>query len=126
MYTIFLDCELGSRYATVTVRKAKSLLQESIKYAIYDELIFRDPVAGLVAIGKDGKSSELKFLEEPQMKAMVNYIQDVSITERNASDEMILLALNTGARYEELAALTWSDISQNAIDINKAWDQKER
>ncbi|WP_419154674.1 tyrosine-type recombinase/integrase [Weissella bombi] len=118
--------ELGSRYATVTVRKAKSLLQESIKYAIYDELIFRDPVSGLVAVGKDGKSAELKFLEEPQMKAMVNYIQDIAITERNVSDEMLLLALNTGARYEELAALTWNDISQNAIDINKAWDDKGR
>ncbi|MFL2019343.1 tyrosine-type recombinase/integrase [Weissella hellenica] len=117
---------LGEKYATATVRKTRSLVHEAIKSAIYDELIFKDPMNGLNAMGKDGKSAELKFLEEPQMKAVVNYIQEITITERNESDEMILLALNTGARYEELAGLTWSDIKPAAIDINKAWDQFER
>lgn len=117
---------LGEKYATATVRKTRSLVHEAIKSAIYDELIFKDPMNGLNAIGKDGKSAELKYLEEPQMKALVNYIQEIPLFDRMASDEMILLALNTGARYEELAGLTWSDIKNGAIDINKAWDQFER
>jgi integrase len=113
--------QLGERYSTETVRKARSIMHQAIKSAMYDELIFKEPIEGIKAVGKDGKSADLKYLEEPQMKALVDYIQASPAASRDASDVMILLALNTGARYEELAALTWVNLNPGGISINKAW-----
>lgn len=117
---------LGEQYALETSKKVYNIIHQSIKSAIYDGIIFKDPLVGITLTGKDGKNKELKFLEEPQMKALADYITDISLSERTDSDMMILLALNTGARYEELAGLTWHDINPGQIGINKAWDQIDR
>jgi integrase len=118
--------QLGNLYSTETVRKTRSIIHQAIKEALYSELIFKDPIDGIKAIGKDGKSADMKYLEEPQMKALVDEIQSVPPVERDASDMLILLALNTGARYEELSGLTWTDLRPGLISINKAWDQFTR
>lgn len=114
---------LGSRYALETSKKVYNIIHQSIKSAMYDEIIFKDPLLGIALTGKDGKNKDLKFLEEPQMKALADYITNIELSQRTDSEMIILLALNTGARYEELAGLTWQDIRPGLIDINKAWDQ---
>ncbi|WPQ68389.1 tyrosine-type recombinase/integrase [Weissella paramesenteroides] len=118
--------DLAKDYAFSTVKKLKTYLVQSIKGALYDNLISTDPTIGLTYTGKDGKNRELKFLEEPQMKALIEYLTTIPVFERSVSDMMIIMALNTGARYEEVAALTWGDITNNSISINKAWDQVSR
>ncbi len=117
---------LAKDYAFSTVKKLKTYLVQSIKGALYDGLISTDPTIGLTYTGKDGKNKDLKFLEEPQMKALIEFLTSIPIFERSVSDMMIIMALNTGARYEEVAALTWSDLTSNSISINKAWDQVSR
>lgn len=117
---------LAKKYSDETVNKVRNIMHQAIKSAIYDDIIFKDPIDGIYAKGKQGKSSDLKYLEEPQMKALVDYIQSINLTDRTDSDMMILLALNTGVRYEEAAALTWQDMNQGVISINKAWEQVER
>lgn len=117
--------ELGNRYSHETVSKVKAQLHQAIKNAIYDGLIAKDPIDGIKVTGKDGKNRELKFLEEPQMMALMGTIQDIEPEKRSASDMMILLGINTGARYEELAGLTWRDIHDSSISINKSWGEKD-
>lgn len=117
---------LAEQYSNETVRKVRNIMHQAIKAAIYDNIIFKDPIDGIYAKGKQGKSSELKYLEEPQMKELIHYIESIEINERNNSDMMILLALNTGVRYEEAAGLTWKDIQNGMISINKAWEQAEQ
>jgi integrase len=122
----YLLNQLGQRYSTETVRKTRSILHDAIKSAMYDELIFKDPMIGVSATGKDGKDKQLKFLEADEMKRLVDAIQSQPVEERSYSDMMILLALNTGARYEEIAGLGWQDIKPGKIVINKAWEQMIR
>ena len=117
---------LGKRYSHETVSKVRAQLHQAIKNAIYDGLIAKDPIDGIKITGKDGKNKELKFLEEPQMIALMGTIQDIAPEKRSASDMMILLGINTGARYEELAGLTWRDIRPDSISINKSWGEKDR
>ncbi|KAA8455280.1 site-specific integrase [Weissella paramesenteroides] len=117
---------LAKDYAFSTVKKLKTYMVQAIKGALYDNLISTDPTIGLTYTGKDGKNRELKFLEEPQMKALIEYLTTIPVFERSVSDMMIIMALNTGARYEEVAALTWGDLINSSISINKAWDQVSR
>lgn len=112
---------LAKKYSLETVQKVKNQLHQSIKSAIYDGLIIRDPMADIKAKGKDGKNKELKFLEEKQINDLVSYILNKPIYMRTSSDMMIYIDIFTGARYEELAALKWKDVSNNSININKAW-----
>ncbi|GAK30691.1 phage integrase [Weissella oryzae SG25] len=114
---------LGKRYATETVQKIKYQLHQALKSALYEGIIIRDPITDIAITGKDGKHKDLKFLEEPQIKALASYIQEIQPSERSYSDMMIYLGLFTGARYEELAALTWNDFINGYIDINKSWNQ---
>ena len=118
--------ELGRHYSIETTNKIKSHVKQCIQNAIYDEIIYKDPTNGLIITGKGGKSKQLKFLEEHQMKSLIKHIQTISLETRSISDEMILTALNTGARYEEIAALTWNDLEGNSISINKAWEEKDK
>lgn len=115
--------DLAIVYSFSTVKRIKTYMTQSIHDAVYDGLISKDPTAGLTYTGKDGKNKELKVLEETQMKALINYINDIPIFERNTSDMMIITTLNTGMRYEEVSALTWNDVTSSSISINKAWDQ---
>lgn len=114
---------LGKRYATETVQKVKNQLHQALKSALYEGIIIRDPITDIAITGKDGKHKDLKFLEEAQIKALASYIQDIQPSERSYSDMMIYLGLFTGARYEELAGLTWNDFTNGYIDINKSWNQ---
>lgn len=115
---------LGQKFAYSTSKKMRMYVRSAIKNAIYDDLIHKDPTQGIVITGRENKSKELKFLEEAQMSQLVSYIQDIPNTTRSISDQMILVALNTGARYQEIAALTWDDIAEGNISINKAWEQQ--
>lgn len=115
--------QLAQKYAYSTNRKVRMYIRSSLQSVIYDGLIYRDSTQGIVITGKEGKSKDLKFLEEKQMSDVIQLIQSKPITERNISDEMILTGLYTGARYQEIAALTLSDIEPGMISINKAWEQ---
>ncbi|GAK31864.1 phage integrase [Weissella oryzae SG25] len=114
---------LGKNYSTETVQKVKNQLHQAMKSALYEGIILRDPITDISVSGRDGKHRDLKFLEEAQIKALASYIQEIQPSERSYSDMMIYLGLFTGARYEELAALTWNDFTNGYIDINKSWNQ---
>jgi len=118
--------EVSDVYARSTNKRIKSYMCQAIKVALYDEKISKDPTLGLTYSGKDGKDKELKFLEDDQMRSLIHEIENKAILERSASDMMILSALQTGARYEELAALKWSDLTSDTISITKAWDQVDK
>ncbi|MDR3189883.1 MAG: tyrosine-type recombinase/integrase [Lactobacillaceae bacterium] len=114
---------IGANYSKSSARKIKNIMHQSIKGALYDDLIYKDPMLDIVLTGRESKDSSLKFLEIPQMKALVDEIQTMDITQRSTADMMILTAIMTGARYAEIAGLTWRDIGNNSININKSWDQ---
>ncbi|KRN77459.1 tyrosine-type recombinase/integrase [Weissella minor] len=118
--------QLGTKNAYSTNQKVRMYIRSSLQNAIYDGLIYRDATQGVVITGKDGKSKDLKFLETKQMADVIQLIQSIPIAERTISDEMILTGLYTGARYQEIAALTLSDIKPGLISINKAWEQFEK
>lgn len=115
--------KLGEEKAYSTSSKLRMYIRAALKNAQYDGLISKDPTVGLVITGNEGKSKDLKFLEEKQMSDLIELMQDIPSIERTISDQMILTALYTGARYQEIAALTPSDIRPGLISINKAWEQ---
>ncbi|MFP7242394.1 tyrosine-type recombinase/integrase [Pediococcus pentosaceus] len=114
---------IGGKFAYSTSKKMRMYVRGAIRNAIYDDIITKDATEGVVLTGTASKDRDLKFLEAPQMKQLIDYIQSIKPENRSASDEMILVGIETGARYQEVAALTWQDLLINKISINKAWEQ---
>lgn len=114
---------LGQHYAYDTCRKVRTFIKSSIKYAMYDGLIHKDPTLDLTITGAESKRSDLKYLEANQLRDLLKYINDIPVCERNASDCMILISCNTGMRYQEVAALTLNDLSDTSIKVDKAYEQ---
>lgn len=116
--------DFGKTHAIETARKIKMHVHQMAEAAIIDEKLSKDFTASTKVTGSDGKSSDMKFLEADDMKKLVDHINERPVVTRPVTDMMILTALHTGARYSEIAGLTWTDIDfdNSQVSINKTWD----
>lgn len=114
---------IAKRYARWSVVKINSYVHQAVQAALYDDVVYKDPTDGIIISGNDNDKKELNFLEEHEMKSLIKSIAEKDIDKIAPAEMMIVTALYTGARFGELAALTWADINDDIIDINKSWDR---
>lgn len=116
--------EFGKTHAIETARKIRMHVHQMAEAAIIDEKLSKDFTIGTNVTGLSGKDADMKFLEADDMKKLVDHINERPISARPVTDMMILSALHTGARYSEIAGLTWTDIDfiNEKISFNKTWD----
>lgn len=117
--------DFGETHALTTARKMKMLIKQVAVAAIADGYISKDFTYNTRVTGLDSKDTDLKFLEEPDMKALADYIESKPIQTRAVTDMMILTAMQSGARYAEIAGLEWTDVDfdSSLIHIETTWDQ---
>lgn len=115
----------GKTHGVNTARKMRTLIKQVSVAAIADGYISKDFTYHTKVTGQEPKSADMKFLEEDDMKALVDYIESKPLVNRAVTDMMILTALQSGARYAEIAGLEWRDIDfeRGLIHIETTWDQ---
>lgn len=115
----------GKTHGVNTARKMRTLIKQVAVAAIADGYISKDFTYRTNITGQEPKPADLKFLEEDDMKALADYISSKPLTIRAVTDMMIITALQSGARYAEIAGLEWPDVNfeKGFIRIETTWDQ---
>jgi integrase len=127
MYQRFLN-DFSENHATATVAKRHIYIRACIKDAIEDGVIVKDPTYKAVIKGeKEEKSEELKYLNFDEVKKLTAEIRK-EMRLKYMSRYFILFGIATGARFSEIAGMTWDcvDFKNKAVTINKAWDFKDK
>lgn len=115
----------GANHAPSTVRKVNGFIRASVKSAILDDYLVKDFTQGVELVYNKDRAWHVKYLNLAEIKRLIKYL-DKHLNPNHTSSYMILTAIYTGMRKEEIQALTWSDIDFNnsTISISKAYDEK--
>ncbi|OQP07596.1 site-specific integrase [Geobacillus sp. 46C-IIa] len=127
MYQKFIN-EIAKNHSTATVQKRHTYIKSCLRDAIEDGIITRDPTYKVIIKGEvETKSEELKYLNFDEVKKLVAEIKR-DMKPRYISRYIILFAIATGARFSEIAGLTWDcvDFKNKTVTINKTWDFKDK
>lgn len=119
---------LLNRYAEthekVTVEGFHHMLKAAILDAIDDGIIVKNPTRKVTIKGKKARKKRRKYLSMQEVEQLINVL-NLQPDEINR-DWMILLALKTGMRLEEILGLQVKnfDFQNLTISIEKAFDYK--
>lgn len=121
VYQEFLN-EYGKNHAPDTVRKLNSCLRSCVKSAILDDYLIKDFTQSVSVIGNKKMNLDVEYLNLKEIKALLKEAEN-HLDWRYTSRFMIIAAIFTGMRKEELQALTWSDVDfiHQTINVDKAW-----
>lgn len=111
--------EYSSTHSKNTMKILAYQIRTSLKDAVIDEYLPKDPSLRLIAGGQQGKSADAKYLNGDDFKRLQQYLY--SQTSRFAA--ITLIGLETGMRYGEIAALNKHDVNLNfkSIDVNNSY-----
>lgn len=124
-YQLFIN-DFGSDHAPDTVKKTNSIIRSCIKSAMIDKLLTDDFTQNIELKWNEAKKMTVDYLSVQEIQLLSKTIQQ-RLDPRYTSYYMLLTAIYTGMRLQEIAALRWEDINFNwhTIDINKAWNYKQ-
>ena len=106
----------SSRVSASTIRQAVKLLRRFYKYAAAQNIV--NDVSGDLVLPVVKKKKTDQSVEVFTDKELRTFLDDTPKEHRLRL--LVILAINTGARIGELLALTYDDITQDQIRINKA------
>lgn len=123
-YQRFIN-EYGENHSPETVKKVNTIFRACIRSAVTDGIINKDFTSQVNLVANKDKERQVEYLSVAELKEL----KEATLKGRTrhfTSRYMILTAIYTGMRPEEIKALTWEDINyqEHTIDINKAWDSK--
>ncbi|WP_261809519.1 tyrosine-type recombinase/integrase [Levilactobacillus humaensis] len=121
-YQRFLN-RYGKAHALASSKKVNTQIRAAVRSAMEDGIIPIDFTSHTSISGHASKDRRLKFLDVGQMQALIAYLK-TDISAARPTKMMALVALFTGARFAEVAGLTWDDIAMDdgTISISKSWD----
>lgn len=115
--------EFGKEHEKQTVQDFHHQLKGSLRDAVDDDYIKKDPTNRIKVTGKIKVQKKDKYVSEEEVKLL---IKDLDLGNEFNYDWMIYLALKTGLRFSEVAGLTVNDFDfENfVIHVNKTWNYK--
>lgn len=121
-YVQFLDA-YAADHSKESVQKVNTYIRAMVRDAISEQIIFSDFTLGAKNNGKPGKPESTKYLTIAQFQALVKAVED-HLSLRAVTAYMIYFAAYTGARIEEVAAISWDriDWQHNRVTIDRAYD----
>ena len=113
--------DLTNRYSPARVKKAGTVYNQVLNWAVADQLIPTNPMQRAQQLSKGsfypkpGVKAEIFFLSKDQVRALANAIEQHSL--------MILVLAFTGVRFGEITALQVKDIDLlgKRINVQRAW-----
>ncbi|MCI1892943.1 MAG: site-specific integrase [Schleiferilactobacillus harbinensis] len=124
-YTAFI-LNYSKNHARESVKKVNSAVRGMIRDALAERVMYSDFTLGVKNTGQPGKDVSKKYLNEQQLHALLVETKKHMHYPVVTSFE-ILIAAFTGARYEELAALTWDRVNWETSEVtfDRAYDYAE-
>lgn len=121
-YQQFIN-DFGKNHAKGTVERLHAQIKSCVKSALADGIITKDFTYGIKSSYNDSLTHHVEYLSIDELKRLTKVVSD-DLIPGNIPACMILIAIYTGARFGEIAGLTWDDIDFDAktITINKTWD----
>ncbi|XRJ96637.1 tyrosine-type recombinase/integrase [Latilactobacillus sakei] len=125
-YQRFLD-QYASKHAKNTVTRVNSVVRACVTDAMDDRIIFSDFTRHAHISGLESKASDLKFLQLAEIRK-IKEIAAFKASIKAIAYYEILFAIDTGARYGEIAGMTWDCVNfvDNEITICKSYDYINR
>ncbi|RMX27505.1 tyrosine-type recombinase/integrase [Limosilactobacillus reuteri] len=122
MYQEFIN-SYGSNHAISSVKKLNSIIRSCVKSAILDDYLTKDFTQRVTLTADKSKTLEVQYPNVNEIKKILNQTINGMTDRRYTSRYMIITAIYTGMRKEEIQALTWNDIDflHDTIKIDKAW-----
>lgn len=122
MYQEFIN-SYGSNHAISSVKKLNSIIRSCVKSAILDDYLTKDFTQRVTLTADKSKTLEVQYPNVNEIKKILNQTINGMTDRRYTSRYMIIIAIYTGMRKEEIQALTWNDIDflHDTIKIDKAW-----
>lgn len=107
--------------------KVNVQIKSAVQYAIDDGIIKRNFTAHTKISGRPEKPKEMKYLDGKDAEKLTRALES-DLTFAHLTKLMALVSLQTGARYSEVAGLTWDCFSFDfkTLRINKTWDTLQR
>ena len=117
----------GKDHSPETVKKVNTIFRSCIRSAVTDGLIPKDFTQQVNLVYNKEKERQVEYLSVAELKKLKNQCLE-GRSRHFTSRYMILTAIYTGMRPEEIKGLTWNDINfkNHTIDINKAWDSDKK
>lgn len=112
--------DYAETHAKGTVHKRHTYVKACLNDAQQEGIIHKNPAYNIQLFGKkETKKESHKFISEADLHKMTAYLKK---HEKSISHYMIILGIATGARFSELAGLTWDCVEKDHINITKSWD----
>nr|WP_137611788.1 tyrosine-type recombinase/integrase [Companilactobacillus huachuanensis] len=121
-YQQFIN-EYGQKHAKATVTRVNSYIRAMCLEAIDEQIIYKDFTRNVRLIaGKPTRASQEKYLEKKDFETLIEYAKKHA-NFKNTSLFEIYFVCESGARYEESAALTWDCVNfdDNTVTFDKAY-----
>lgn len=126
-YQKFIN-QYGKKLAMRSIQKDNSYIRGMSKEAVYEGIIPRDFTHNIKLVaGKPTRNPNAKFLELNDFIKLKNHAK-ARASLLNTSAWEVYFACESGARYEEIAALSWDCVNfeMNTILFDKAYDSKKK
>lgn len=125
-YQRFIN-EYGAEHAPETVKKINTIIKACVKSAVIDGILSKNFAEQVNLVANKDKERQVEYLSVAELKKLKNQCLE-GRSHHFTSRYMILTAIYTGMRPEEIKGLTWNDINfkNHTIDINKAWDSDKK
>ena len=106
-----------------TLSRLNTVIRPLFESAVYDDIILKNPVSGVLTEIKNecgGKPKRLPALTENEQEEFLNFLFTTS--KHECIRNMIVVLLGTGCRVSEVIGLRWDDVDfkNNSISINHA------
>ena len=116
--------DYGRTHQKVTTMDMLNHLKASIRDAVYDGYLKKDPIHKIRITSQVEHKERLHYLEDEEVRKLVGYFNE---HEDDSFAVFCHIVLDTGMRYAEALAITGEDIDKEnqLISVNKTYDYKE-
>lgn len=123
-YQKFLN-EFGRTHGIATGHKLHQQIHTAIRDAVADGILQRDFAYKANVTGRPPKPVEEKYLNLTDYHKLRSYLIETA-DYNHMTMLMMLFQLETGARFEEAAGLTWDNLNLNngIVHIKQQWDAR--
>ena len=120
-YQEFIN-KYGATHAIASVKKLNSIIRSCVQSAILDDYLLKDFTKGVTLAANTNKTMKVEYPNVAEIRKLLTTTINGITNRRYTSRYMIVTAIYTGMRKEEIQALTWNDIDfiHHTINIDKA------
>lgn len=121
-YQEFIN-KYGATHAIASVKKLNSIIRSCVQSAILDDYPLKDFTKGVTLAANTSKTMKVEYPNVTEIRKLLTTTINGITNRRYTSRYMIVTAIYTGMRKEEIQALTWNNIDfiHHTINIDKAW-----